>query len=56
VYWFAEGKGMKFTRRGWLTVENYAGNCRVVLNENRLDYVKAKIELFSNRLLMTGFI
>jgi len=49
VYWFAEGKGMKFISRGWYNVEKYAGLCRAVLNQDRLDYVKAKIELFSNK-------
>ena len=48
VYWFAEGKGMKFISRGWYKVEKNAGFCRSVLNQGRLDYVKAKIELFSN--------
>ena len=47
VYWFDEGKGMKFISRGWYKVENIDGCCRSVLNQNRLDYVKAKIELFS---------
>ena len=48
VYWFAEGKGMKFISRGWYKVEKFAGCCRSVLNQNRLDYVKTKLELFSN--------
>jgi predicted phosphodiesterase len=48
VYWFAEGRGMKFISRGWYKVEKFAGCCRAVLNQNHLDYVKAKIELFSN--------
>ena len=47
VYWFAEGKGMKFISRGWYKVEKFAGCCRSVLNQDRLDYLKAKIELFS---------
>jgi predicted phosphodiesterase len=47
VYWFAEGKGMKFISRGWYKVEKFAGCCRAVLNQDRLDYVKAKIDLFS---------
>ena len=47
VYWCAEGKGMKFISRGWYTIDNFAGSCRVVLNQERLDYVKARIELFS---------
>jgi predicted phosphodiesterase len=47
VYWFTEGKGMKFISRGWYKVEKLAGSnyCRAVLNQDRLDYVKAKIEL-----------
>jgi len=49
VYWFAEGKGMKFISRGSYNVEKNAGFCRAVLNQDRLDYVKAKIELFSNK-------
>jgi len=49
VYWFAEGKGMKFINRGWYKVEKYAGISRAVLNQDRLDYVKAKIELFSDK-------
>ena len=47
VYWFAEGTGMKFITRGWYKVKKYAGYCRAVLNRDRLDYVKARIELFS---------
>jgi predicted phosphodiesterase len=47
VYWFAEGKGMKFIGRGWYEVEKTAGFCRAVLNQDRLDHVKAKIELFN---------
>jgi len=49
VYWFVEGKGMKFVSRGWYKVEKIDGYCRSVLNEERLDYVKAKIELFSHK-------
>jgi predicted phosphodiesterase len=48
VYWFAEGKGMKFVSRGSYEIENYSGFCRAVLNQDKLDYVKGKIELFSN--------
>ena len=47
VYWFAEGSGMKFIGRGWHKVEKIAGYCRSALNHDRLDYIKAKIELFS---------
>ena len=49
VYWFAEGRGMKFISRGWYKVEKLAGFCRSILNQNRLDYVKAKIELLGKR-------
>jgi predicted phosphodiesterase len=49
VYWFADGKGMKFISRGWYKVEKTADYNRSVLNQDRLDYVKAKIELFSNK-------
>jgi predicted phosphodiesterase len=48
VYWFADGRGRKFISRGWYDVEKHNGYNRAVLNHNRLDYVKAKIELFSN--------
>jgi len=47
VYWFVEGRGMKFVNRGWYKVKKIARCCRVVLNRERLDYVKARIELFS---------
>ena len=46
VYWFSEGSGMKFISRGWHTVEKIAGCCRSVLNNDSLDYIKGKIELF----------
>ena len=46
VYWFAEENGMKFISRGNYRQEKYAGFCRAVLNHERLDYVKARIELF----------
>jgi predicted phosphodiesterase len=47
VYWFSEGRGKKFVNRGWYKVENLEGSPyhRAVLNQDRLDYVKAKIEL-----------
>jgi predicted phosphodiesterase len=51
VYWFTEGKGMKFISRGWYKVEKLPGSvcCRSVLNQDRLDYVKAKIKLLGGR-------
>jgi hypothetical protein len=40
---------MKFISRGWYKVEKASGYNRSVLNHDRLDYVKAKIELFSSK-------
>jgi predicted phosphodiesterase len=47
VYWFTEGGEMKFIRRGNYRVEKLPGTpfCRAVLNQDRLDYIKARIEL-----------
>jgi len=50
VYWFVEGKGRKFISRGWYKIKKHSGCCRAVLNQDRLDYVKARIELFSGKL------
>ena len=47
VYWFAEGGGMNFVNRGAYKIKQVDGCCRAVLNRDRLDYIKAKIELFS---------
>jgi len=47
VYWFSEGQGMKFISRGWHKVEKHSGYNHAVLNHERLDYLKAKIELFT---------
>ena len=52
VYWFAEGSGMKFISRGWYKIEKAAGYCRSVLNSDSLDYIKAKIELFSAKIVI----
>ncbi|GHV44304.1 metallophosphoesterase [Spirochaetia bacterium] len=50
VYWFAEGEGKKFINRGSYEVEKISGTpcCRAVLNRDRLDKVKARIELLGN--------
>ncbi|GAB6391754.1 MAG: serine/threonine protein phosphatase [Treponematales bacterium] len=47
VYWFYQGRGMRFITRGWYTVEplGNTGCCRSTLNQDRLDYIKARIEL-----------
>jgi predicted phosphodiesterase len=47
VYWFIEGAGKRFVKRGWYPVERF-GNTnfrRVVLNQDRLDYINARIQL-----------
>ncbi|MDR0719679.1 MAG: serine/threonine protein phosphatase [Treponema sp.] len=49
IYWFTEGKGMKFVSRGYYKVDMlHGGYCRSVLNQDRLDYIKARIELLGS--------
>jgi hypothetical protein len=47
VYWFAEGRGKRFVNRGFYQVEKLEDTPyrRTVLNQDRLDYVHARIEL-----------
>lgn len=47
VYWFTEGRSKKFVKRGSYTIDMLDGteHRRSVLNTDRLDYIKAKIEL-----------
>jgi len=47
VYWYVQGKGMKFISRGFYKTENLENTpyYRSVLNQDRLDYVIAKIKL-----------
>ncbi|MDR2048902.1 MAG: serine/threonine protein phosphatase [Treponema sp.] len=47
VYWFTEGGGKKFISRGNYDVFKLRGTRqrRAVLNQDRLDYIKARIEL-----------
>ena len=49
VYWFTEGHEKKYVRRGDFAVETLEGTSRrrVVLNSDRLDYVKARIDLLA---------
>ncbi|MDR3342497.1 MAG: metallophosphatase family protein [Treponema sp.] len=51
VYWFTEGRGKKFVNRGGYKIEPFQETAyrRVVLNQDRLDYVTSKIELLGNR-------
>ena len=50
VYWFTEGASRKFVNRGWYTVEKFGTTPyrRVVLNSDKLSYIKARIELLGN--------
>lgn len=50
VYWFTEGAARKFINRGWYPIEALPGtkHRRVVLNRDRLDYIKARIELLGS--------
>ena len=47
VYWFKEGRESKFIRRGNYKIEKLEGTpySMTVLNRDRLDYIKARIEL-----------
>lgn len=47
VYWFTEGQGKRFVHRGTYAIEVLEGTShrRVVLNQDKLEYVRAKIEL-----------
>jgi hypothetical protein len=51
VYWFTEGNAKKFITRGVYKSEKIHGRpyCRVVLNQNKLDYISAKIKLLGNQ-------
>jgi UDP-2,3-diacylglucosamine pyrophosphatase LpxH len=51
VYWFTEGKGKKFITRGGYEIDGIPGRPyrRSVLNQNKLDYIWAKIRLLGNQ-------
>jgi predicted phosphodiesterase len=50
VYWFVQGEGKKFVSRGRYPVYILPGTkyCRTVLNHDRFEYIKARIELLGN--------
>jgi UDP-2,3-diacylglucosamine pyrophosphatase LpxH len=50
VYWFTEGNEKKFISRGNYKITRLKGTRqrRAVLNQDRLDYIKAKIELLGS--------
>jgi predicted phosphodiesterase len=50
VYWFVQGEGRNFVSRGRYPVYILPGTryCRTVLNQDRFEYVKARIELLGN--------
>ncbi|MFA6505411.1 MAG: serine/threonine protein phosphatase [Treponemataceae bacterium] len=49
IYWFTSGQEKKYVRRGSYSVESLEGTARrrVVLNSDRLDYIRARIELLA---------
>ena len=51
VYWFTEGKSKKFVTRGGYKTEKIPGKPyhRAVLNQNKLNYIWAKIRLLGNQ-------
>jgi UDP-2,3-diacylglucosamine pyrophosphatase LpxH len=51
VYWFTEGKSKKFVTRGNYETDGVSGKpyYRAVLNQNKLDFIFAKIKLLGNR-------
>jgi predicted phosphodiesterase len=52
VYWFTEGEGRKFIDRGWYKIEKLPGTRfrRSVLNQDRMDYIQARIELLGGKI------
>jgi len=50
MYWFTEGFGKRFISRGGYQIEKLQNTPyrRAVLNHDRLDFIKAKIELLGN--------
>jgi len=51
VYWFIEGKSKKFIKRGGYEIQAIPESPyrRAVLNQNKLDYILAKIKLLGNK-------
>jgi UDP-2,3-diacylglucosamine pyrophosphatase LpxH len=51
IYWFIEGKGKKFIKRGGYEIEEIPEKPyrRTVLNQSKLDYILAKIKLLGNK-------
>ena len=51
VYWFVKGQGMSFINRGNYQIEEIKDTPyrRAVLNQDRLDYISARIKLLGNR-------
>jgi len=51
VYWYREGTERKFVTRGNYRIDKLEGTpyCRTALNQDRLDYIKARMELLGPR-------
>jgi predicted phosphodiesterase len=45
VYWYTEGHGRRFISRGGYRIESLGTRRRAVLNQDRLDYILARIKL-----------
>jgi UDP-2,3-diacylglucosamine pyrophosphatase LpxH len=45
VYWYTEGKGRRFVSRGGFQIEKLGPHRRALLNQDRLDYILARIHL-----------
>jgi predicted phosphodiesterase len=48
VYWYTKGKGRRFISRGGYRIESFGSRCRAILNQNRLDYIFARIKLLGS--------
>ena len=51
IYWFSDDRSKKFVTRGYYKIEKIKNRPyrRAVLNNNRLDYIYARIKLLGNR-------
>ena len=49
VYWFTEGRSKKFIKRGGYRLEELGPHRKAVLNQDRLEYILAKIKLLGGQ-------
>jgi predicted phosphodiesterase len=50
VYWYEEGRGRRFIKRGGYDIEAHGKNRRAILNRDRLDYIFARIQLLGGTI------